>query len=132
MIGSILRSLREENGYTQKQIAAYLGITPGAVSNYEKDKREPSYSTLKALSKLYCVPVDYLLGRTEEKFDITRFDEECAYGVSYSRILNSLLSGERTEERLRHIARQIIMMSKASGHAEKEAGKPLPPAEKQS
>lgn len=62
-----IRSLRIDNGYTQKQIAAYLGISQNTYSQYELGVLNYSVETLEKLADFYDVSVDYLLGRTCEK-----------------------------------------------------------------
>ncbi len=62
-----IRSLRIDNGYTQKQIAAYLGISQNTYSQYELGVLNYSVETLEKLADFYGVSVDYLLGRTCEK-----------------------------------------------------------------
>lgn len=62
-----IRNLRIDNGYTQKQIAAYLGISQNTYSQYEVGILNYSVDTLEKLADFYGVSVDYLLGRTQEK-----------------------------------------------------------------
>lgn len=62
-----IRNLRIDNGYTQKQIAAYLGISQNTYSQYEVGVLNYSVDTLEKLADFYGVSVDYLLGRTNEK-----------------------------------------------------------------
>lgn len=62
-----IRNLRIDNGYTQKQIAAYLGISQNTYSQYEVGVLNYSVDTLEKLADFYGVSVDYLLGRTGEK-----------------------------------------------------------------
>ena len=61
------RSLRIDNGYTQKQIAAYLGISQNTYSQYEIGVLNYPVDVLIKLAELYGVSVDYLLGRTNVK-----------------------------------------------------------------
>ena len=65
-----IRSLRIDNGYTQKQIAAYLGISQNTYSQYELGVLNYSVETLEKLADFYGVSVDYLLGRTCKKSPI--------------------------------------------------------------
>ena len=58
-----LRSLRVSYGYSQKQVAEKLGISPSIVSGYETGERTPSTEILLSLSYLYNVSTDYLLGK---------------------------------------------------------------------
>ena len=62
-----IRSLRIDNGYTQKQIAAYLGISQNTDSQYEIGVLNYPVDVLIKLAELYGVSVDYLLGRTNVK-----------------------------------------------------------------
>lgn len=60
-----LKELREENNYTQKQIADVLEVKQNTYSQYETEKREIPISTLIKLAKYYDVSVDYILGLTD-------------------------------------------------------------------
>ena len=62
-----IRSLRIDNGYTQRQIAAYLGISQNTYSQYEIGVLNYPVDVLIKLAELYGVSVDYLLGRTNVK-----------------------------------------------------------------
>ncbi len=63
-LGSIIRKLRTDNGINRKQLADSLGITYHALAKYETDDREPDYNTLKKFADYFKVPLDYLLGLT--------------------------------------------------------------------
>lgn len=58
-----LQMLRAKYGYSQKQVASKLGVSPSIVSGYETGERTPSTEMLLALSYLYNCSTDYLLGR---------------------------------------------------------------------
>ena len=62
-----IRSLRIDNGYTQKQIGDYLGISQNTYSQYEIGVLNYPVDTLIKLADFYNVSVDYLLGRTSRK-----------------------------------------------------------------
>ena len=57
-----LKELREENGFTQTQIAEYLNIKQNTYSQYENEKRQLPIDVLIKLSKYYKVTTDYILG----------------------------------------------------------------------
>lgn len=57
-----LKSLRTVKGLSQKDVATYLGITQQAYANYERESRQADYETLKKLSEIFNVTVDYILG----------------------------------------------------------------------
>ena len=62
-----IRSLRIDNGYTQKQIGDYLGISQNTYSQYEIGVLNYPIDALIKLADFYNVSVDYLLGRTNQK-----------------------------------------------------------------
>lgn len=62
-----LKNLREDNDYTQTDIAKILFITQQQYSLYEKGYREIPTSALITLADLYNTSVDYILGRSDLK-----------------------------------------------------------------
>lgn len=62
----IIRDLRKKNNKSQREIAAYLGITQQAYSLYEKDKRPLPVRHFVALCNFYNISPDYLLGFSDE------------------------------------------------------------------
>ena len=62
-----IRSLRIDNGYTQKQIGEYLGISQNTYSQYEIGVLNYPVDVLMKLADLYDVSIDYLVGRTNTK-----------------------------------------------------------------
>ena len=59
--GSRLIFLRELNGYTLKDVANYLDVTPSYLSQLEKNKRKINFSFVMNASKIYNVPHSFLL-----------------------------------------------------------------------
>ncbi len=57
-----LVELRKEHSFTQQYVADYLKIDRSNYSKYELGKLEPGIEMLIALSRLYNVTVDYILG----------------------------------------------------------------------
>lgn len=62
-----IRSIRIDNGYTQKQVAAYLGISQNTYSQYEIGVLNYPLDVVVKLADFYGVSTDYLLGRTAVK-----------------------------------------------------------------
>ena len=58
-----LKDLRTKNGFSQRNVAKRLEISPSIISGYETGERTPSVEVLLALSRLYRCSTDYLLGR---------------------------------------------------------------------
>nr|WP_302143328.1 helix-turn-helix transcriptional regulator [uncultured Schaedlerella sp.] len=61
-LGEIIRSLRDTNGITQKELADKLSISPSTIGMYEQGRREPDTTTLTHIATYFSVPTDYLLG----------------------------------------------------------------------
>jgi len=61
-IGKTIKNLRRERDMTQEQLAEYLSISPQAVSRWETDLALPDITLLPALSSVFGVSVDELLG----------------------------------------------------------------------
>lgn len=61
-----LRELREECGYSQQRLAELLNIKQNTYSQYENGVRELPLEYLIALSKLYEVSTDYILGLRDD------------------------------------------------------------------
>lgn len=62
-----IRSLMEERGMTQDELAQAVGRTRQTVSQYVNGISEPGYDTLVKIADIFNVSADFLLGRTEAK-----------------------------------------------------------------
>jgi len=60
-----IKELREKKGLTQGKLAELLGLSRSTIAMYETNNSNPDYETLKKLSALFGVSIDYLLGNTE-------------------------------------------------------------------
>ncbi|MBO5042843.1 MAG: helix-turn-helix transcriptional regulator [Clostridia bacterium] len=60
-MGERIGILRQEKGMTQSVLAERLGITPQAISKWERGMSFPDLSRLEELAKMLEVSVDYLL-----------------------------------------------------------------------
>lgn len=67
--GKRLRALRNNAGLTQEQLSKKLRLTKSVISAYENDIRMPSYDVLVALSRIFRVSTDYLLGASKQEAD---------------------------------------------------------------
>ena len=61
-IGETIKDLRESEELTHAQLAEKLGCSSGLISLWENNKRTPGAYSLIALSKVFGVTADYLLG----------------------------------------------------------------------
>lgn len=64
-IGARLRRLRQEQGFTQVQLARRAGVNQGYLSSIEKGDRTPRRDTLRAIAVALGVPEAVLVGRGE-------------------------------------------------------------------
>ena len=62
-----IRALREDNDYTQKEIADVLFTTQPQYYRYESGSRDLPCELLILLAKFYNTSTDYILGLTDEK-----------------------------------------------------------------
>lgn len=58
--GNRLKAIRQERGYTQKQLAQLLGVTEQAVSKYERGNSYPDVVMLNGISEVLDCSLDYL------------------------------------------------------------------------
>ena len=66
MVFKRIRELREDNDYTQLEIAAYLNLNRNVYWRYETGEREiPVWAVIK-LAKLYNVSFSFLIGVDDE------------------------------------------------------------------
>jgi transcriptional regulator with XRE-family HTH domain len=65
-LGDRLRKARERRGWNQRYVSSISKISNTALSNYERNYRDPDTETLKKLADLYGVSVDWLTGRTSK------------------------------------------------------------------
>lgn len=73
-IGNRISLLRDQRGWTQEELASFLGISRAALSHYEKNRREPDTEMLSKMADLFKVSIDYLVGRTKKPDTV--MDEE--------------------------------------------------------
>lgn len=62
-----LKSLRQELGMNQTQLATAIGLSRSAVAMYESGQREPDLETLYTIAEYFKVSVDYLVGKSNIK-----------------------------------------------------------------
>ncbi len=61
-----LKEIRNSRLMTQQEVANKLNITQATYSGYEAGKYQPSIDILIAMSKLFKVSIDYLVGNENE------------------------------------------------------------------
>jgi transcriptional regulator with XRE-family HTH domain len=66
-LGNNLKTLREEKGYSTREIESYLDISKSAVSNYENAMNDPQLSVIMKYAEFFDVDVNWLLGIVTER-----------------------------------------------------------------
>lgn len=84
---SILSQLRKERGYSQKKVAADLGISQALLSHYEKGIRECGLDFVVRCSDYYGVTTDFLLGVSKSRFGL---DEDYVMRMANEENLSSM------------------------------------------
>lgn len=65
MYGKHLKELREKKGISQECVATKLNLSRQAISRWENDRAFPDIDNLVALSEIYEVSLDELVGKVE-------------------------------------------------------------------
>lgn len=60
-LGATIKQLRESNGFTQQQLADYLGIGRVTLAHFETGERKPPITLLEKLANLYGLEIADLL-----------------------------------------------------------------------
>jgi len=68
MIGRRIKTLRDEKGLSQAELASALGVSRMTVNNYENEKRAPDIDFAMNAADYFGVTVEYLTGRTEYRY----------------------------------------------------------------
>ena len=71
-LGKTLGALRENKGYTQRELAKILNISKSAIAMYETDKREPDNATLGRIADFFGVSFNDLLGHPDKPTPTTK------------------------------------------------------------
>ena len=66
-MGDRLREAREYLGFSQEEVATYLGVSRSALSNIENGSRKVEALELKKLASLYKRPVTHFTGEEEQE-----------------------------------------------------------------
>ncbi|MBP5587328.1 MAG: helix-turn-helix transcriptional regulator [Treponema sp.] len=66
MLSNQIKTLRQNAGISQIELAAELGVTKQSISNWENDNIMPSIDMLIKIAKFFSVSTDFLLGLSVE------------------------------------------------------------------
>lgn len=77
MVSDKIRELREQAGYSQSQLAKKLDVTRSSVNAWEMGLSTPTTQYIVALTKLFHVSADYILGtEADRSISLRGYSEE--------------------------------------------------------
>lgn len=88
MLGNRIKTLREELGLKQEELANKISVSPSAIGMYETNKREPNNELILKLAQFFNVTTDYLLGKSDIRNPGQQIDD----------VLNEAMIGMSKEE----------------------------------
>lgn len=100
-LGQNLTMLRSEKGLYQKELAAFLNLSVGTISNYEKGIHSPDLNTLCKLADYFGVTTDYLLGRSNHRHAAETLDLPLTSSYTVADLVNTTL--ELSPQDLNHM-----------------------------
>lgn len=119
--GEKLYRLRIERGIYQKQLAAYLHVSVGTISNYENGVHFPDLKALCEIADYFHVSVDYLLDRTEYISPIEDLNCELIDGYTSGNVMNTVLTLSKNS--CRDLIKYLDMLKLYEERAGKDTGK---------
>lgn len=100
---SNLVNLREENNWTQAELARRVNMDSSYISKIESGARKVSSNELARFAEVFHVTTDYLLGRPEQSTEeLENIDLEQALDNAHS------FSGKPLSERDRKVAKDVL------------------------
>lgn len=89
--GERLYRLRISKSVYQKELAVYLHVSIGTISNYENGVHQPDLKTLCKIADYFQVSADYLLGRTKFSAPVNTLNQVLVGHYTTGDIMNIIL-----------------------------------------
>ena len=116
--GEKLFRLRTERGIYQKELAEYLEVSIGTISNYENGVHYPDLPALCKFAEYFHVSTDYLLDLTENAMPIDSLNIQLADGCTIGGVLNTIL--ELSEPGRQKLGKYLSMLRTCEEMPQKE------------
>ncbi len=116
-----IAELRKERNLSQKELGTILGVAQNTVCNWENEKREPDYASLKKMAFYFNCSIDYILGTVP--FGHTFTFDEVDHGLDWSGrpLPDDKKPTPVSEDGLSEIDRQIMSYVKSMSIEQKDA-----------
>jgi len=69
-IGDVLRDLRQQKGYTLRQVASRASVALGYLSEVERGQKEASSEILSSVASALGVPISQIMHMVAERFKV--------------------------------------------------------------
>jgi transcriptional regulator with XRE-family HTH domain len=109
LCSDVLKGLRKERGFTQKEVANHFHISASTLSNYENAIHEPPYDILLQFCDFYQVSVDYILGRTKCRLQGDGLSKVLCHTYPLWDITEFL--AQLSPQNIKHFIDYLVMMS---------------------
>lgn len=113
--GSTLAELRKNSGFTQKELAKIFNISESSLAHYEQGLTLPSTDMLVKFADYFHVPVDYLLGRCQNKVEYRKLNEKLAYNMSLGSMINVISSFSQRDKK--YLYDTIVLIAKSEDNS---------------
>lgn len=91
-ISQAIMDLRIEKGVYQKDLAAYLNVSVGTISNYEKGIHSPDLDMICKIADYFGVTTDYLLGRSQSNYNTESLNYPLSRDYTVADVVNTTIS----------------------------------------
>jgi transcriptional regulator with XRE-family HTH domain len=119
-IGQRIRKVRLEQGIKQKDLARRIGISQGALTNFELGRRKISLEWMLKIARALEVPVGYFMGAVE-----TAMENEDSLGPKEHRLLRAfrrISRDPRLQMELLHVVERVgLHLEKGAARAPRAA-----------
>jgi len=113
--GSTLAELRKNCGFTQKELAKIFNISESSLAHYEQGLTLPSADMLVKFADYFHVPVDYLLGRCQNKIEYKKLNEKLASNMSLGNMINAIFGFNQKNKK--YLYDTIVLIAKSEDNA---------------
>lgn len=112
-LGPRIKKLREQEKYSQLDLAKLLNISNSTLSQYENGAREPGYEVLRAIATFFGVTTDYLMGLSDNPLLTERDEKDIAKRIEalakdLEQQENLMMHGEILDEDTRELVKSSI------------------------